>query len=59
MYTKTERDLKQVYVFSPDLVNLYREVILREQKVLQGFIIGEYNCFTSWEATPKHGIQGN
>ena len=42
-YTKTKRGVHQGCVLSPDLFNLYSEMILQETRDLKGFIIGGQN----------------
>lgn len=42
-YTKIECGVRKGCVFSPDLFNLYREMILRELNELSGFIVGGKN----------------
>ena len=39
-YTKIKRGVHQGCVLSPDLFNLYSEMILQELEDLKGFIIG-------------------
>ena len=42
-YIKIGRGVRQGRVFSPDLFNLYSEMILKELEGLPGFSIGEHN----------------
>ena len=42
-YTRIERGVRQGCVFSPDLSNLYSEMILRELEDLPGLVVGGHN----------------
>ena len=42
-YTRIERGVRQGCVFSPDLFNLYSEMILRELEDLPGLVVGGHN----------------
>ena len=42
-YTKIKRGVHQGCVLSPDLINLYSEMILQETEDLKGFFIGGQN----------------
>ena len=42
-YTRKERRMRQGCVFSPDLFNLYSEMILRELEDLPGLVVGGHN----------------
>ena len=45
-YTQIEKGVQQECVFSPDLFNLYSEMILRELEDLSGFLIGGNNIYS-------------
>ena len=42
-FTQIQRGVRQGCAFSPDLFNLYSEMILRELEGLQGFVVGGHN----------------
>ena len=42
-HTKIERGARQGCVFSPDLFNLYSEIIMRELDGQKGFVVGGHN----------------